>query len=128
MLRSVERVGDEAVQLAEASDLERAMEQGPAAIDAWLAQRAQHVPSTRLQLFDANGAPVFDRVIGGADRRFEGIRVTAEDPAVAAGRSWTRGVSVELVGDRVVVRAISPVDGRAPRHEGRARAVDAARR
>jgi len=85
------------------------MEAGPASIDAWLAQRAQHVPSARLQLLDNAGKLVFDRVIGGADSRFEGISVTADDAAVTAARSWSRGVSLGLVGDRVVLRAISPV-------------------
>ena len=30
-------------------------------------------------------------------------------PTVAAGQSWTRGVTLVAIGDRVVVRAVSPI-------------------
>ena len=109
ILRSVERLGDEAVQLSETTDLATSLQAGGAALESWVAKQAAHLPSVRLQLVDAGGALQLDRVVGGADARFRDIGVTPGDPAVAAGRSWTRGVTLELVGDRIVVRAVAPI-------------------
>ena len=109
ILRSVERLGDETVQLAESSDLVAAMGAGGSALDAWLAHESNHVPSARLQLLDSHGALVFDKVIGGADARFADVGVQPGDPAVAAGQSWSRDVTLVPIGSRVVVRAVSPI-------------------
>jgi signal transduction histidine kinase len=109
ILRSVERLGDETVQLSESSDLVVAMSHGGPALDAWLARESNHVPSARLQLLDSHGALVFDKVIGGADARFADVGVQPGDPAVAAGQSWGRDVTLVPVGERVVVRAVSPI-------------------
>ena len=109
ILRSVERLGDETVQLAESSELTQALQAGPPALELWLGHAASHVPSSRLQLFDARGNVVFERVLGGADARFKDVGVVPGDPAIASGQAWTRGVSLATLGDRVVVRAVSPV-------------------
>jgi len=109
ILRSVERLGDETVQLAESSDLAYAMHIGSPALEAWFAREGAHVPSARVQLVDAKGAIVFDRVIGGADKRFVDSGIKADDPMVAAGQAWTRSVTLVAVGDRIIVRASSPV-------------------
>ena len=109
ILRSVERLGDETVQLSESAELVVAFESGPPALEAWLAREATHVPSARLQLLDKSGALVFDRVIGGADSRFADVGVQPGDPAVTAGQTWTRGIMLVPIGDRVVVRAVSPI-------------------
>ena len=109
ILRSVERLGDETVQLSESNELVTAMSAGAPALEAWLARESTHVPSARLQLLDATGALVFDRVIGGNAGRFKGVGVQPGDPAVAAGQSWSRDVTLVQVGDRVVVRAVSPI-------------------
>ncbi len=109
ILRSVERLGDEAARLADSSDLVASIGAGPAALDTWFARHAVHVPSSRLQIVDTRGAIVFDHVIGGADARFEGVGITANDPAVAAGEAWSRNVRLVAVADRVVVRAVSPI-------------------
>jgi signal transduction histidine kinase len=109
ILRSVERLGDETVQLAESGDLSNAMKAGPQAIEAWFAREGAHVPSARLQLVDANGTIIFDRVIGGAEKRFADAGVKPDDPMIAEGRAWTRSVTLVAVGDRVVVRASSPI-------------------
>jgi len=117
VLRSVERLSDETVQLAESTELIDALE-GPegdprlAAVEKWIAHAAVHVPSTRLQLFDANGNRLFDRVIGGAEHRFRDAEVLQGDGIVALGQSWTRTVALVAVNDRTIVRAVSPiVDG-----------------
>ncbi len=128
ILRSVERLGDEAVQLSESGDLVLAMHGG--AIEPWLAHQVAHVPSARLQLLDPSGTLLFDRMVVGAltcdpaqtadanhpecraAERFRGIGVTPADSQLVAGEPWSRDVTLVAVGDRVVVRAVSPiVDG-----------------
>ncbi len=109
VLRSVERLGDECNQVSASAILADAMSGGAAELDAWLADAQVHVPSARLQLFDAQGQAVYDRTLGGATARFTDVDVKPTDPLVAAGRRWARGVSLERVGDRVVMRAVSPV-------------------
>ena len=109
VLRAVERLSDECVQLSESTELVDAMSLGEEAIETWIAHEAVHVPSARLQLFDANGRPTFDRVLGGADARFRDVGVEAGDAIVGNGQAWTRTVSLVEVGDRAVVRAVSPV-------------------
>jgi signal transduction histidine kinase len=110
VLRSVERLGDECVQLAESSELAEALGKGDlAAVESWLANEQAHVPSSRLQLVDAQGNIVLDRTLGGAVARFADVGITPEDSIIASGRSWTRGVALVTVGDRVVVRAVSPI-------------------
>jgi signal transduction histidine kinase len=107
ILRSVERLGDETIQLAESSELPGKLDKE--ALEAWLAHEAAHVPSARLQLLDPAGDVVFDRVLGGADARFKTIGVPPGDPAIASGQSWGRGVSLVAFDDKVVVRAVSPI-------------------
>jgi signal transduction histidine kinase len=109
VLRAVERLSDECVQLSESSELVDAIDLGEEAIETWIAHEAVHVPSARLQLFDANGKAMFDRVLGGADARFRDVGVDAGDSLVGNGQAWTRTVSLVEVGDRAVVRAVSPV-------------------
>jgi signal transduction histidine kinase len=132
VLRAVERLGDECIQLSESGELTAALAlarrepdaiepitevfdpgRAPpprrAALEAWIAREASHVPSARLQVLDASGEIVLDRTLGGADTRFKLFGVTPNDPAVAAGREWVRGVSLVAVGDVPVMRAVSPV-------------------
>ena len=108
ILRSVERLGDETVQLAESTELIGAIDD-PRAIEGWLAHEQVHVPSARLQLIDDAGHVRFDRVLGGADRRFAEVGVGPADPAIANGQGWGRGVSLVPLDDRVIVRAVSPI-------------------
>jgi two-component system NtrC family sensor kinase len=109
ILRSVERLGDETVQLSESVELANAMTAGGSALEAWIGREAAHVPSSRLQLLDPNGSLIFDRVLGGAESRFSDSGVTSRDPTIMAGTSWSRGVAMAPIGDRVVVRAFSPI-------------------
>ncbi len=107
ILRSVERVGDEAVQLSETSELAGAIS-SPPALDSWLAHESAHVASARLQLLDPRGTVIFDRVIGGADQRFAAVGIAGGEP-LAVGDTWSRRVSLVDIGDRVVVRAAAPI-------------------
>ena len=111
ILRSVERLGDATVQLAETSELAAALDH-PAALDAWIGHEGAHAPSARLQLLDPAGQVRFDRVLGGAEARFARAGVVPGEPAIAIGQAWGRGVSLVAFDDRVIVRAVSPiVDG-----------------
>jgi len=124
-LRAVERFREETVQLSESSELASAMAGGTPAIERWLSHQAAHVPSARLQLLDANGTLVFDRMVVGAltcdpahrdashpeceaARRFADVGLAAGENALAGG-PWSRDVTLVAVGDRVVVRAVSPI-------------------
>ena len=129
ILRSVERFGDEAVQLSESSDLIESIRdpKQQSGLERWLSHQVAHIPSARLQLLDGTGAIVFDRMIVGAltcdpaqradanhpecraAERFAEVGVTASDSAIAVGEPWSRGVTLVSVGDLVVVRAVSPV-------------------
>jgi len=124
ILRSIERFGDEAVQLSESRDVGTAIQTG-SGLDSWLAHEVGHVPSSRLQVLDANGKVVFDRMVVGAltcdpsavadanrpeckaAARFAGVGVAAEQ--TEPDGPWARGVKLVSVGDRVVVRATSPI-------------------
>ena len=110
VLRAVERLGDECVQLSESSELADALARDDRrAIESWLANEQAHVPSARLQIIDASGSVVIDRTLGGAIARFADVGISPDDPIVASGRSWTRGVSLVTIDDRPVVRAVSPI-------------------
>ncbi|MBA2544787.1 MAG: HAMP domain-containing protein [Deltaproteobacteria bacterium] len=109
VLRAVERLGDETVQLADSPNLSDALSRGTPALEQWLAKESSHVPSTRLQLFDDTGKLVLDRTLGGAEARFKNAGVMPDDPFVIAGRTWTRSVSIAQVGDQLVMRSVSPV-------------------
>jgi len=132
VLRTVARLGEECVQLSESAGLisalaqargepdaiepllpqfdpSRAVTAGRTALKAWIAHESAHTPSARLQVLDTSGTVVFDWTLGGPPARFERVGVRPDDPIVAAGREWTRGVSLVAVGDLLVMRAVSPI-------------------
>ena len=109
LLRNVERLGHEAVRLSSAGDLQRAMNNGPEAIDNFLARESPHLPSSLVQVGDERGNMLSERVIGGVEERFEGLRVGPQSPSVQAGLSFERRVTLVRVDDRLVVRAVAPV-------------------
>ena len=108
VLRSVERLGDEAVRLAETSELAGALGQ-QAALEAWLAREAPHTSVARLQLLDAVGHVVFAGELGGAQPRLQAIDVADGDPVIGVGQAWGRGVSLVERDDHLIVRAVSPI-------------------
>ena len=124
ILRAVERLGEQCVQLSESRDLAAAMSGGTPALEQWLSVELAHAPSARLQLLDPNGALVFDRMVVGsltcdpaqpdathpecyAARRFADIGVRPGEGA--GGQPWSRDVTLVAIGDGVVVRAVSPI-------------------
>ncbi|MFT3691860.1 MAG: ATP-binding protein [Kofleriaceae bacterium] len=124
VLRSIERFGDEAVQLSESADLVPAL-RDTKDFSGWLARHVAHVPSARLQILDERGQIVFDRmVLGGltcdpeqaadathpecrAADRLRKIGVASTDAVTAD--AWNRGVSLVSIDGHVVARAVSPV-------------------
>ena len=108
ILRSIERLGDETVQLAESAELGAALP-SPPALDGWLAHESSHVPSARLQLLEPSGEMLVDHVFGGAESRFRDTGVVPGDPAIETGRKWGRAISLVTRGERLVVRAVSPI-------------------
>jgi signal transduction histidine kinase len=109
VLRTVERLGDDAARLSAMGDLARAMVEGKAAVAMLLAGQAAQLPSSLVQVTDADGQPVADLVVGGDDARFAGLGLDGASEAVRLGRRWGRRVTLELVGDRLVMRAVAPV-------------------
>ena len=69
ILRNIERLGDETVQLAESAELGAALS-SPDALDAWLSHESSHVPSARLQLLEPSGEIRLDHVFSRAESRF----------------------------------------------------------
>ena len=107
ILRAVERLGDETIQLAESSDLPADL--SPDMLEVWISREQAHVPASRLQVLAPSGRIVFDRVLSGAPGRFADLGVGPGDPSIATGQVWGRGVALVAVGDRSVVRAVSPI-------------------
>src|SRR5258708_37891619 len=96
LLRSVERFGDEAVQLSESSELVTALRdpKQQSGLERWLSRQVAHIPSARLQLLDASGTIVFDRMIVGALTCDPAQRADANHPECrAAGRFAEVGVN-----------------------------------
>lgn len=109
ILRSVERLGDEAVQLSEDRDLAQSFGDAQA-MEAWFSHEAAHVPSSRLQVIDASGRIIFDKVIGGARARFADVGIATIDSGGAINQNaWNRAVALVAVGDKIVLRTQSPI-------------------
>ena len=92
------------------------------ALDAALLSLQQRVARQLVRLAysfgkaGVDGATIIEAVshedlaqIVGAQARFADAGVAVDDPFVIAGRTWTRSVSIAQVGDRLVMRSVSPV-------------------
>ncbi len=108
-LRSVERLGDDAVRLGSDQTLAAAIPRGEAVVGEVLASVAPHLPSSLVQVLGADGHPVASRVIGGDRARFAELAVDDRSPVVQAALSWAARVTLELSPSGVVVRAAAPV-------------------
>ncbi len=109
VLRTVERLGDDAAQLSASSELSRALAEGKVAVVELLARQAPQLPSSLVQITDASGQAVADMVVGGDDARFAGLGLDGSAEAVQLGRRWSRRVTFDVVGDRLVMRAVAPI-------------------
>ena len=117
VLRAAERLGDDLFQITSSGDLVRAMATGPSAVAGErttavknLAERiSSHLPSGVLQIIDASGALSVTQIVGDTSGRFNDIALPADAPLWGDGRRWAQRVTLEAVGDRVVVRAVAPI-------------------
>jgi two-component system, NtrC family, sensor kinase len=108
-LRSVERLGDDAVRLASDAELAAAIPRGEAVVNEVLARVAPHLPSALVQVHGVDGRPVASRVVGGDRARFAELAVDDRAPVVQAALGWAARVTLELSPSGVVVRAAAPV-------------------
>ncbi|MBI4511249.1 MAG: GAF domain-containing protein [Deltaproteobacteria bacterium] len=109
VLRNVERLGDEAVQLAGAPALAEAIGNGEGAVAELLARSAPHLPSALVQVTDARGQIMATHAVAGNRERFAPIAVDSGGAMVKRGLSYERRVTIAQVGDVLVVRAVAPV-------------------
>ncbi len=109
LLRQVERLGVDAVRLASSGDLQRAMNEPADSVFELLARESPHLPSALVQIADASGELVAERVIGGVEARFRGLAVARSSPIIRAGQTYERRVTLVPVADVLVVRAVAPI-------------------
>ncbi|MCA9674464.1 MAG: HAMP domain-containing protein, partial [Myxococcales bacterium] len=109
VLRTVERLGDDAVRLSTTGDASRALSEGRVAVVEFLARQAPQLPSSLVQITDAAGQPVADLVVGDDQARFAGLALDGSSDEVRVGQRWGRRVTFDVVGDRLVVRAVAPI-------------------
>jgi signal transduction histidine kinase len=108
-LRNVEAMGHNAVRLASAGDLSRAMEVGKIEVAQFLSSAAPHLPSSLVQIADERGAIVAERVVGGETERFKGLGVTPDSADVQSGLGFEQKVTLFSHGDLLLVRAVAPI-------------------
>ncbi|HUQ05900.1 MAG TPA: ATP-binding protein [Kofleriaceae bacterium] len=108
-LRSVERLGDDAVRLGSDQSLAAAIPRGETVVGEVLAAAAPHLPSSLVQVLGPDGKVVASRVMGGNRMRFAELAVDDRSPVVQAGLGWAARVTIELSPTGVVVRAAAPV-------------------
>ncbi|MBP9088505.1 MAG: HAMP domain-containing protein [Kofleriaceae bacterium] len=109
LLRQLERLGDEAAQIANSSDLPLAMRHGGRELDGWLAHATKEMPSAVLQIFDTQGVQQARALIGGSPERFAGVALPDRDPMVLDAQGWVRQVSMTASASVTMVRAAAPV-------------------
>jgi len=108
-LRTLERVGDDAVRLASEDALANAVPVGDTAVAEVLSRAAPHLPSALVQVFGVDGRALTSIVVGGDRDRFAELAVDGKTPIVVAATEWSRRVTLELSPKGVVVRAAAPI-------------------
>lgn len=123
VLRVVGRHGREAMRLAGSEDVVAAM-QAPdptvriARLHEILAREAPYLPAVLIQVFDAGGRQLTERVIGHGEARFAGLSVDATSPSVRAALDYESTITLAAVGDALAVRAAAPVHDESYRLHG----------
>ena len=108
-LRNVEGVGTDAKHLADDPALVAAVEQGGEAVKNALVRLGRQLTPSLVQVTDATGRIVYQRVAGTAVGRFDGLEASPRSPIVLAGRRFEKRVAITRVGDQLVVRAAAPL-------------------
>jgi two-component system, NtrC family, sensor kinase len=109
VLRTVERLGGDAQRLASHPRLAAAIAEGERPVQNVLAREDPHLPSSLVQVADANGRLVAARAIGGDVLRFRGMGVEPDSPVLRWGLAYERRVTLVESGGLLVVRAVAPV-------------------
>lgn len=122
VVRTVQSVGEDAAQMAAATELATAMvvpddpslaedtrAERIGAIRRFLDRMHPYLPSSLVQLFDANGRAVAETIVGHVGDRFDGLRIKPGSEAVRAGLSAKGQLTFETAGGVVVVRAEVPI-------------------
>ena len=117
VLRAAEQLGDDLFHVTSSGDLVRAMVTGPSALAGerttavknLAEQMSTHLPSGVLQIIDAGGTLSVTHIVGDTSGRFNDVALPADAPLWSDGRRWAQRVTLEAVGDRVVVRAVAPI-------------------
>jgi signal transduction histidine kinase len=108
-LRNVEGVGTDAHHLSVDPGLVAAVEMGPQAVKNALVRLGRQLTPSLVQVTDATGAIVYQRVAGTAFGRFDGLEASPNSPIVLAGRRFEKRVAITRVGNQLVVRAAAPL-------------------
>jgi signal transduction histidine kinase len=109
VLRHVERLGIDAVQLASTPGLPDAVAAGAGAVTELLAREEQHLPSALVHVTDAGGHLLATRAVGGNEGRYATLGIEADPAMIARGLAFERAVTLTARGDVLVVRAVAPV-------------------
>ncbi len=109
LLRDIERLGHEATRLASRPDVVAGVLLGREVLGVALEDEARHLRAALIQVADAQGEIVARRNAGTDQSRFDGLGVTAKSPAVQAGLTYERLVTVTLQSEQLLVRATAPI-------------------
>ena len=109
LLRDIERLGHEATHLASRKTLVDGLALEGDQLTEALRVESQHLHAALIQVSDANGEIVARRNASTGQERFVGMGVTSASPAVQAGLTYERRVTVERLGESLMVRATAPV-------------------
>ena len=109
VLRNVEHLGSEAVQLASAPALPDAISRGETSVTELLSRADPHLPSALVQVADAEGRILCTHAVGANPNRYEGLALMEKAPIVQRGLAYERRVTIATFSDQLVVRAVAPV-------------------
>lgn len=108
VLGQVKDVFDDTVRLAESSALPDLIEGRPAEVNDFLVRQSRLLPPGQVEVADANG-----KVVGtywaGVGQSTSELLVPEGAPAIRTALGFERQVTLVRLGDRLAVRAVSPV-------------------
>ena len=108
VLGQVKDVFDDTVRLAESSTLPDLIEGRPADVNEFLVRQSRLLPPGQVEVADANG-----KVVGtywaGVGQGTSELHVPEGAPAIRTALGFERQVTLVRLGDRLAVRAVSPV-------------------
>lgn len=108
VLGQVKDVFDDTVRLAESQALPELIEGRPADVNEFLARQARLLPPGQVEVTDANGKGV-GTYWAGVGQGADDLRVPDGAPAIRTALGFERQVTLVRLGDRLAVRAVSPV-------------------